>query len=267
MAATINVAVYGASGRMGQAILRESSSCPPLRASAALVRPGSGLIERPLRSVLGADAPDLDFSSALDPETPVDALIDFSGPHAFDAALALALERRVAFVSGTTGLGQTQREALERAGYAIPVLWASNFSLGVALLTRFARAAAQALPEWDCEIVEMHHRRKIDAPSGTAISLGEAVATGRGIALDKAAVHGRSGQVGARSAGEIGFHALRGGDVVGEHTVVFASEGERVELSHRAGNRDIFARGALLAAMRLAHRPPGRYAMDDVLEL
>jgi 4-hydroxy-tetrahydrodipicolinate reductase len=113
----------------------------------------------------------------------------------------------------------------------------------------------------------MHHRRKLDAPSGTALSLGDAVATGRGIALDKAAVHGRSGQIGARSVGEIGFHAMRGGDVVGEHTVVFATEGERVELSHRAGNRDIFARGALLAATVLARRPPGRYAMDDVLEL
>ena len=172
----IHLAVHGASGRMGQALLRAVHEQPDLRVSAALVRPGSGLVERPLREVLGADVPDLEFSSALDPDAPVDVLIDFSGPHAFDAALALAVQRRAAFVSGTTGLGTSQREALERAAAVVPVLWASNFSLGVALLLRFARSAAQALADWDCEIVEMHHRRKLDAPSGTALSLGEAVA-------------------------------------------------------------------------------------------
>jgi len=261
----IHLAVHGASGRMGQALLRAVHEQPDLRVSAALVRPGSGLVERPLREVLGADVPDLEFSSALDPDAPVDVLIDFSGPHAFDAALALAVQRRAAFVSGTTGLGTSQREALERAAAVVPVLWASNFSLGVALLLRFARTAAQALADWDCEIVEMHHRRKLDAPSGTALSLGEAVAAGRGVGLDERAVHGRSGQAGARAAGDIGFHALRGGDVVGEHSVIFASEGERLELSHRAGNRDVFARGALLAAARLARLAPGRYALDDLL--
>lgn len=266
MAATsIHLAVHGASGRMGQALLRAAPERPELRVTAALVRPGSGLVERPLREVLGAAAPDLDFASALDPDVPIDVLVDFSGPHAFDAALALALQRRVAFVSGTTGLSTAQREALERAAASIPVLWASNFSLGVALLMRFARTAAQALPDWDCEIVEMHHRRKLDAPSGTALSLGEAVAAGRGVALDERAVHGRAGQTGVRPLGDIGFHALRGGDVVGEHSVIFASDGERIELAHRAGNRDIFARGALLAAARLARLKPGCYVMDDVL--
>jgi len=121
------------------------------------------------------------------------------------------------------------------------------------------------LPAWDCEIVEMHHRRKADAPSGTALSLGHAVAEGRGQSLDEIAAHGRSGQPGARRPGEIGFHALRGGDVVGEHTVIFASDDERIEFTHRAANRDLFARGALLAAQRLARAEPGCYSMDDVL--
>lgn len=263
----IHLGIFGAAGRMGQALLRAAPACAELRVTAALVRPGSGLDDRSVRSVLGATAADLDFTTALDPDTPVDVIVDFSGPHAFDAALALALERRVAFVSGTTGLHDTQRAALDRAAASIAVLWASNFSIGVALMSRFSRLAAQALPDWDCEIVEMHHRRKLDAPSGTAITLGEAVAAGRGIALHERAVHGRRGQVGARPEGDIGFHALRGGDVVGEHTVIFAGEGERLELTHRAGTRDIFARGALLAAERLVRRAPGRYGMDDMLEI
>ncbi len=262
---TVQIAVHGASGRMGQAILRASFEYPAVQVSAALVRPGSGLTDCALREILGPDAPDLDFRSALDPETPVDVLVDFSGHKAFDAALALALHRRVAFLSGTTGLSGTQMTALDRAAQAIPVLWSSNFSLGVALLMRLARLAAQALPDWDCEIVEIHHRRKIDAPSGTALSLGEAIAAGRGVALAEKAVHGRSGQTGPRPPGDIGFHAVRGGDVVGEHTVILAGIGERIEIGHRAGDRDIFAHGTLRAAAWLAGRAPGRYAMDDIL--
>lgn len=264
-AATINVAVYGAGGRMGQAILRAATAEPRLRISAALVRAGSDLAGRSLREAHGAGAPDLEFSNVLDPDTPVDVLVDFSGAQAFDAALALALERRAAFVSGTTGLSDAQRGALEHAATRIPVLWASNFSLGVALLMRLARSAAQALPDWDCEIVEMHHRRKLDAPSGTALSLGEAVAAGRGVALGDCAVHGRSGRTGERVQGQIGFHALRGGDVVGEHTLVFAGPGERLELAHRATDRDVFARGAVVAARWIAGRDPGAYALDEIL--
>jgi 4-hydroxy-tetrahydrodipicolinate reductase len=261
----IHIALHGAAGRMGQALLRAAAPRADLAISAALVRPGSALVDAPLRQLLGAQAGDLEFRAALDPDTPVDVLIDFSGPQAFEGALALALERRVAFVSGTTGLASAQLAELRRAAQTIPVLWASNFSLGVALMQRFARMAARVLPDWDCEIVEMHHRRKADAPSGTALSLGEAVAQGRGIALDTVAAHGRCGQTGERPAGQIGFHALRGGDVVGEHTVIFASDDERIEFAHRAANRDLFARGALLAAQRLAVAAPGHYAMDDVL--
>jgi len=264
-AATINVAVFGAAGRMGQAILRAMADQPGLQVSAALVRAGSDLSGRPLRDVYGMGAPDLEFASALDPDVPADVLVDFSGAHAFDAALALAVERRAAFISGTTGLSEVQRHALERAAMHIPVLWASNFSLGVALLMRLARSAAQALPSWDCEIVEMHHRHKLDAPSGTALSLGEAVAEGRGVALGDCAVHGRNGRTGERTGGEIGFHALRGGDVVGEHTLVFAGAGERIELSHRATDRDVFARGAVVAARWIAGKAPGLYSIDRML--
>ena len=264
-ATTIHVAVYGAAGRMGQAILRAASAEPRLQVSAALVRAGSELAGRTLREVHGAAAPDLEFAEALDPDAPVDVLVDFSGAHAFDGALALALERRAAFVSGTTGLAEAQRRALDRAAADIAVLWASNFSLGVALLMRLARSAAQALPSWDCESVEMHHRRKLDAPSGTALSLGEAVADGRGIALGACAVHGRSGRTGERPEGEIGFHALRGGDVVGEHTLVFAGPGERLELAHRATDREVFARGAVVAARWIAGQAPGAYSIDRIL--
>lgn len=266
MAERIHLAIFGAAGRMGQALLRAAAQQPLLRIGAALVRPGSTAAERPLRDVVGPHVADLDFATALDPDAPVDALIDFSGASGFDAALALALERHAAFISGSTGLAPAQHEALARAAQAIPVLWASNFSLGIALLMRFARQAGRTLADWDCEIVEVHHRHKRDAPSGTALSLGEAVASGRGVALGGTAVHGRSGQVGVRPTGEIGFHALRGGDVVGEHTVIFASDGERFELGHRAGARDIFARGALLAASRLVGRMPALYAMDDILD-
>lgn len=260
------IGVFGASGRMGQAILRAAQAERGLDVVAAIVRPGTPLVERPLRDVFGPAVPDLEFSSSLDPDVALDVLVDFSGAHAFDAALALALERRVAFVSGTTGLGDAQRHALERAAAHIPVLWASNFSLGVALLMRLARSAAQALPSWDCEIVEMHHRLKLDAPSGTALSLGEAVAEGRGVALGDCAVHGRNGRTGERPPGEIGFHALRGGDIVGEHTLVFAGAGERIELAHRATDRDVFARGAVVAARWVAGQAPGIYSIDRILD-
>ena len=261
----VNIVVYGAAGRMGQAVIRSVLESKQARLSTALVRPGSGLADEPLDRVFGTLPRDVDFSTSLDPDVPCDVLVDFSGPVAFDAALALALQRRAAFVSGTTNLRDVQYAALDNAARSIPVLWASNFSLGVAMLARMARRVATALPDWDCEIVELHHNRKQDAPSGTALTLGAAVAEGRKIALDEYARYERHGHIGARPSGEIGFATLRGGDVAGEHTVLFASDGERIELTHRATNRDIFARGALAAAIWIARREPGRYGFDDVL--
>jgi 4-hydroxy-tetrahydrodipicolinate reductase len=233
------VVVYGAAGRMGQAVIRCVLESERAALACALVRPGSGLAEEPLSRVYGGDAPDVDFANSLDPDVDADVLVDFSGINAFDAALALAFERKMGFVSGTTGLSDQQFDAMNQAAKSIPVLWASNFSLGVAMLARLVRRTAAALPDWDCEILEMHHARKQDAPSGTALTLGHAAAEGRDSKL--------------------------GGDVVGEHTAFFASRGERLELTHRATDRDIFARGAVAAAVWLAQREPGRYRFDEVL--
>lgn len=265
MSDLVNVVVYGSAGRMGQAIIRVVLDSTQARLACALVRPGSGLADEPLDRVFGALKRNVDFSTSLDPDVPCDVLVDFSGPNAFDAALALAVERRVAFVCGSTGLRDEQRLSLEHAARVIPVLWAANFSLGAAMLLRAARRVAAALPDWDCDIVEFHHKRKSDAPSGTALNLGSAIAEARGHALAERAVFGRHGQTGPRGEQEIGFAALRGGDVVGEHTVIFATEGERLELTHRATSRDIFARGAVAAAIWLARREPGSYSFDEVL--
>ena len=174
-----------------------------------------------------------------------DVAVDFSLPEAFDAILALCLERGLPLVSGTTGLEPAQRAAIEAASARIPVLWASNFSLGVAVLHDLVQRAARALPGWDCDIVEVHHARKVDAPSGTALTLGAAVEQG-----------------GAAPR----YASLRAGDVVGEHTVQFTGHGERVELVHRATSRDVFARGALHAARRLRGRAPGQYRLADLLD-
>lgn len=174
-----------------------------------------------------------------------DVAVDFSVPDAFDPLLDLCLQRGRALVSGTTGLSEQQHTALDAAGTRIAVLWASNFSLGVAVLSDLVERVARALPGWDCDIVEAHHSRKRDAPSGTALSLGEAAALG-----------------GATPR----YASIRAGDIVGEHLVQLTTAGERVELMHRATNRDIFARGALHAAAALAERPPGRYQLRDLLE-
>lgn len=233
---------------------------------AALTRADSALVGEQVSSVFGAAAPDLEFSAALDPDCGVQALIDFSGPRAFDTALALALERRVAFVSGTTGLSDEQRARLIDAARVIPVLWAANFSLGVALLQRLVAQAAAALPaDFDIEIAEAHHRHKQDAPSGTALVLGRTAAQARGQIFDEVAMLARQGQVGPRRPGEIGFSVVRGGDIVGEHTVSFIALGERLELTHRAGSRAVFAQGALHAANWLARQSPGRYELADML--
>jgi len=265
MSSIVNVVVYGSAGRMGQAIIRCVLDSTQARLACALVRPGSGLADEPLDRVFGELKRNVDFSTSLDPDVACDVLVDFSGPNAFDSALALAVQRRIGFVSGTTGLHDEQRLSLEHAARSIPVLWASNFSLGAAMLLRAARRVATALPEWDCEIIEFHHRRKVDAPSGTAMDIGAAVAEARGVGLREHAMFARHGQTGARGDQEIGFSSLRGGDVVGEHTVIFATGGERLELTHRATSRDIFARGALAAAIWIARRDPGVYTFDQVL--
>jgi 4-hydroxy-tetrahydrodipicolinate reductase len=197
-----------------------------------------------------------------------DVLIDFSLPGGLAARLNEAASRGTPFVSGTTGLEAPHRSALKEASGKIATLWAPNFSLGVNLLFALTRQAAASLPEgYDIEIVEMHHRRKVDAPSGTALGLLRAASDGAQRNPDEVVRHGRSGQTGQRPPREIGMHALRGGDVVGDHTVMFAAEGERVELTHKASSRDTFAAGALRAAEWLKGKPPGEYTMAQVLGL
>jgi len=261
----VRLVIHGASGRMGQELLRAAIHFPQIEIATALVRPGSTLEGESLQRALGHTAPDIEFSSALDPDLPADALVDFSRAHAFDAAIALALERRLAFVSGTTGLSHQQVNTLEHAARTIPVLWSANFSLGAAMLAVFAKQAAQRFKNWDCEIVETHHHRKEDAPSGTALHLGQVIAKARNVNFADKTIFGRHSRHGIRPSDEIGIHSLRCSDVVGEHTVVLAGEGERIELVHRATSRDIFAHGALEAVLWLSSRPTGLYTMDDVV--
>lgn len=262
----VRLAIHGASGRMGIAALRSATQRSDCTIAAALVRAASGWAGESLALALGAGAPDLEFIAALDPDIPVDAVIDFSTPDALDTPLSIALERRVALVCGTTGLSPEQMEQLKDAASRIPVLWSANFSLGVALLKRMAAlAAAQLGPEFDVEILEIHHRHKKDAPSGTALSLGRAVADARRHAFEDVARYARQGLTEVRAPNEIGFAVMRAADVVGEHTVMFASDGERLELTHRANSRSIFASGAVRSAIWLAGQGAGWYDIADVL--
>lgn len=197
-----------------------------------------------------------------------DALVDFSSPAALEANLAAALGAGIPILIGTTGLEGAHHSAIDRAAEVIPVLQTGNTSLGVTLLAHLVREAAQRLgDDWDIEVLEMHHRMKVDAPSGTALLLGEAAAEGRGISLAANSERGRDGQTGARARGAIGFAALRGGTVAGEHSVILAGDEERIVLSHSAENRMIFARGAVKGAAWLLGKPAGRYTMPQVLGL
>lgn len=231
----IRILIHGATGRMGQALLRLA----PEQSNLAVVAAVSHKVgQRVIDGVPQFAAGELHGVPAFD------VAIDFSLPEGFDAILATCVERGAALVSGTTGLPPAQAEALDRAAARIPVLWASNFSVGVAVLHDLVERAARMLPGWDCDIVEAHHTRKLDAPSGTALTLGAAAEQG-----------------GAAPR----YASLRAGDIVGEHLVQFTTAGERIELVHRATNRDIFARGALQAAAWLAGRGPGRYRIRDLL--
>ncbi len=197
-----------------------------------------------------------------------DVLVDFSAPGALETNLHAAIGAGIPIVVGTTGLGEKHHEAIDRAARAIAVLQTGNTSLGVTLLAHLVREAASRLDnDWDIEVLEMHHRRKVDAPSGTALLLGEAAAQGRGIALAENSERGRDGHTGARAEGAIGFASLRGGTVAGEHSVIIAGEQERLILSHSAEDRGIFARGAIRAAEWLRNREEGRYTMEEVLGL
>ncbi|WP_372915647.1 4-hydroxy-tetrahydrodipicolinate reductase [Sandarakinorhabdus sp.] len=262
----IRIGVLGAGGRMGQAIITSLGDWPGLILSGAVERAGHPSCGR----AAGPGHPEtLTICSNIGAIAhKCDVLIDFSVPATLYASIEAAQEGRCALVIGTTGLDAEHHALIDAAARDIAVLQAANTSLGVTLLARLVEQAAAALgPDWDIEIAELHHRLKVDAPSGTALALGEAAAKGRGIDLVSHSDRGRDGITGARVEGHIGFASLRGGSAAGDHLVLLASEGERIELWHRAENRSIFARGALKAAQWLAGRKPGRYAMADVLGL
>jgi 4-hydroxy-tetrahydrodipicolinate reductase len=269
MSDRINVGIFGAGGRMGRALIRALGEMPGAALSAAVEREGSPLIGQDAALLAGLSAGGILIGT--DPAAGIAAsavAIEFSSPAATVKHAKLAAERGVAYVAGTTGLCRADEDVLREAAQRIPVVYAANYSIGMNLLSDLVwRAAARLGPEFDIEIVEMHHRHKVDAPSGSALSLGRAAARGRGVVLDEVAVRGRDGVTGAREKGSIGFAALRGGDVPGDHTVTFAGDGERLELTHKAGSRDIFATGALRAALWAVGKPAGLYDMRDVLGL
>ena len=273
MGATRKILLLGAAGRMGQAITRlvVTGAVPGLEIAAAVDRPDSPLAGQDAGTAAGVRALGIRIGSDLAVALAgrPDVAVDFSA-HAASAAAAPRLAAAgVPWVVGTTGLDPAEKAAVAKAAEKIPVVLSTNMSLGINLLFALVEQAARALQGrgYDCEIVERHHRRKKDAPSGTALSLGEAAARGYGWNLKDVAVDGRSGLAGERPEKQIGFHAVRGGDIVGDHTVLFAADGECIELSHRATSRDTLALGALRAAAWLPSRPPALYGMIDVLGL
>ena len=263
------IAVLGAAGRMGKALIEAVQQAPGAALAAAVDRPDSSLI--------GADAGELagvgrlgvalvgDLASVVDA---FDVLIDFTHPTVTLKNLEICRQAGKAMVIGTTGFSVEEKQRLAEAAREIPIVFAANFSVGVNLCLKLLDTAARVLgDDVDIEIIEAHHRHKVDAPSGTALRMGEVVANALGRDLQKVAVYGREGQTGARARETIGFATVRAGDVVGDHTVLFAAEGERVEITHKASSRMTFAKGAVRSALWLEGRAPALYDMQDVLEL
>jgi 4-hydroxy-tetrahydrodipicolinate reductase len=258
----LKVAIAGAGGKMGQANIKAVLQTPGLALFSAFDRAGSAMIGKPADGAEGVGVTD-SIEAALDG---AEAIIDFTAPANSVALAKLAAARGLVHVIGTTGCSVEDDAAIEAAGRAgARIVKAGNFSLGVNLLLGLVEQAARALPGFDIEILEMHHNKKVDAPSGTALMLGEAAAKGRNIALGDHSVRSRDGHTGAREEGTIGFATLRGGNVIGEHTVILAGPSERIELSHIADNRALFAEGAVRAALWAQNQKPGFYTMADVL--
>jgi 4-hydroxy-tetrahydrodipicolinate reductase len=266
---TVRVGIAGCGGRMGRMLLAEVLETEGARLAAGAEAPRSSAIGRDLGELAGAKpigvAATGDAGALFDA---ADVVIDFTLPEASVVHAELAAARGKALVIGTTGHDKAQGEAIRRAAARAPIVQAANMSVGVNLLLGLVEQVARTLgSEFDIEVLEMHHRHKIDAPSGTALALGRAAAAGRGVDLDSVAQRVRDGHTGARRPGDIGFATLRGGDVVGDHVVIFAGTGERIELGHKAASRQLFAKGAVRAALWAAGKPPGFYGMKDVLGL
>tara|TARA_R110002072_G_scaffold7161_9_gene39345 strand:+ start:820 stop:1635 length:816 start_codon:yes stop_codon:yes gene_type:complete len=269
MTQTPGIAITGASGRMGQMLITQVSASDRMRLVGAIERPGHAWVGQDIGVAMGGAPLGVTVTDdPLEAIAPAQAIIDFTAPKATLEFAALAAQARAVHVIGTTGMTEDEIAALEPAARHAVIVRAGNMSLGVNLLTQLTKRVAAALDEdYDIEIIEAHHNQKVDAPSGTALMLGEAAAAGRGVSLADVADRGRDGMTGARKSGDIGFTAIRGGDIVGEHDVLFAAAGERIILRHVASDRSVFARGALKAALWGQGRRPGQYDMLDVLGL
>ena len=266
---TVNIAINGANGRMGRALVQACVENAQTTLAAAIVRSGSELEGADAGSVAGiAPANVLMRSDKNSIAKDIQVWIDFTLPEGLMEALQFCQANHIPMVIGTTGLSEEQKQVIQQAGKTIPIVFAPNMSVGVNLCLSILQTAAKTLGEdYDVEIVEAHHKNKVDAPSGTALRMGEVIADTLGVNLDDKAEYTRHGNIGAREPGTIGFQTVRAGDIVGEHTVTFAGIGERVEIAHRATSRLTFARGAVRAASWLVGKNAGVYDMQDVLGL
>lgn len=263
----VKIAIPGAAGRMGQELVRTCQGTSGVETGAASEHSESRAIGRDSGEIAGVEANGVLISDSLDAEA-FDVLVDFTRPQPAMQHLALCLQENKAMVIGTTGFSAEEKKRIADTATKIPVVFAPNMSVGVNLCFKLLATAAEVLGDSvDIEIIEAHHRHKVDAPSGTALGMGEVIAETLGRNLGDCAIYGREGNTGARGRTTIGFSTIRAGDIVGEHTVMFASEGERIEITHKASSRATFANGAVRAANWLVNQPPGLYSMQDVLGL
>lgn len=266
----MKIGIIGCAGRMGRTLVKDVYLHEGCELSGGTERSGSEYIGQTIGTLIGVETPNIfitDDTEAL--VTQSDAVIDFTTPENTLALAALTAKHKKAHIIGTTGLDESQHKALASFAEQTAIVHSHNMSVGVNILLDLVEKTAARLEADSCdiEIVEMHHRYKVDAPSGTALALGEAAAKGRNVALSDVACYAREGHTGARPTGEIGFATLRGGGVIGDHTVIFAGEDERIEITHKAGDRSIFAHGAVRAALWTKGQKPGLYSMKDVLGL
>ena len=267
--ARTKMGVVGCGGRMGRMLVAEIAATEGCAIAGGSEAPGSGYINQDIGELAGIGRIGISIGETVEKLIrDSDVVLEFTSPAATVEHSTLAAAVGKAMVIGTTGLSAEQGETVRLAARKIPIVWAPNMSLGVNVLLSVVKEVARRLgPDWDIEIMEMHHRGKVDAPSGTALALGRAVAAGREVAFESVQQRARDGITGPRRAGDIGFAALRGGDAVGDHHVIFAGAGERLELTHRTTTRAVFAKGAVRAARWVVGRPPGVYGLDDVLGL
>lgn len=267
--ADLKIGVVGAAGRMGSALVAMVHETPGCVVAGGIELPGTDVVGKDIGEVAGIGKLDLAITdNALEMFVGIDAVLDFTVPSASVEFSAIAAQARIVHVIGTTGFTDAQDEKIKAASRHARIIKSGNMSVGINLLAALVKQVSGILDDdFDIEILEMHHRHKIDAPSGTALLLGQAAADGRKVDLNEKSVRSRDGITGARKVGDIGFATLRGGSVIGEHSVIFASEGERLELSHKATDRSLFSRGAVRAALWGFDRSPGLYSMNDVLGL